>query len=232
MKLKKIGAVLVAATFICTASFGVADAARGGARISVPKVSAPKVSAPKASTPSSSSTSRPNQEYAPSQKASSYKDTAPSTKSNTGTAAATTGAAQSSSGWGSGMRTFGMLAGGMFLGSMLGSMLGFGGTFFSEILGMFFNIILLYAAIKIIMYLLRRVLGGRSNSNANYRTGGTFGGRSRARYDDPDTIDVEPIEDIRTDGSDRVNVKPLGGNARTSDGEYDAHSTADRYRNM
>ena len=80
--MKKIGAVLAVAAFLFSASAGVADAAKGGARISAPKVSAPKAAAPKASAPATKKADKPNQEYAPSKKASDLKDKAPAAKAN------------------------------------------------------------------------------------------------------------------------------------------------------
>jgi predicted lipid-binding transport protein (Tim44 family) len=85
-------------------------------------------------TPSKSNTT----EYKPSAPAQSYSEKAPAAaaKPNTQTAQQSTGS--------SFLRNAGLFAGGMFLGSMLGNMFGFGHSgMFADIIGMLFNVLLL-----------------------------------------------------------------------------------------
>jgi predicted lipid-binding transport protein (Tim44 family) len=99
------------------------------------KVSTPSPKPPTTqSSPSSSTTSG----YKPSAPAQSYSEKAPAAaaKPNTQTAQQQTGS--------SFLRNAGLFAGGMFLGSMLGNMFGFGQSgMFADIIGMIFNVMLL-----------------------------------------------------------------------------------------
>ena len=228
MRMKKIGAVLVAAAFLFSASAGVADAAKGGARISAPKVSAPKAAAPKASAPAAKKADKPNQEYAPSKKASDLKENAPAAKANnnamTNVAAANTGTK-----WGNALRTMGLLAGGMMLGSMLGHLFGFGGGFLADAMGLLFNIIFAVIAFKLIMMLVRRFMGKKNE---------TAGNGGYERYNEPQgnqynqygaMNDAPVVTDIRRDGDGLVHVSPVGSSMGT---DYDPTATADKYRRM
>lgn len=84
-------------------------------------------------------------EYTPSKDAKSLSKDAPTT----GTGAAASAAAKSSSPWGGMMRNIGLLAGGMMLGSLLGSMFGMGSGLFADILGMLMNVVLIGAVFMI-----------------------------------------------------------------------------------
>ena len=217
MKLKKIGVMLVAAAFVVSAGAGTADAAKGGGRISVPKVSAPKASTPK-----------------PSKKADQYKENAPAAKSNTNAASNAAANAQKSTGWGSAMRTMGMLAGGMLLGSMLSHLFGFGGAgLFADIMGLVMNLVIIAAIICLLNFVVRRFILGRLNKSNQARMESRPNNSVRDRYveDNPvqdikaETIEAEPIQDI----------KPPSGSKNQmtgADRDYEAHSTAERYRNM
>ena len=224
MRIKKIGAVLVAAAFLFSASAGVADAAKGGARISAPKVSAPKVSAPKASAPAAKKADKPNQEYAPSKKASDLKDKAPAAKANNNAAAnANAAAANTGTKWGNALRTMGLLAGGMMLGSMLGHLFGFGGGFMADMLGVLFNVIFVVVAVKVIMMLVRRFFGKKNEPSGN-------GGYNAPSYSQGSGMDNGPVvTDIRCDSDGLVNVSPVGSSMGT---DYDPKTTADKYRRM
>lgn len=230
MRIKKIGAVLVAAAFLFSASAGVADAAKGGARISAPKVSAPKVSAPKASAPAAKKADKPNQEYAPSKKASDLKDKAPAAKANNNAAAnANAAAANTGTKWGNALRTMGLLAGGMMLGSMLGHLFGFGGGFMADMLGVLFNVIFVVVAVKVIMMLVRRFFGKKNETadNGGYERSGGYNAPS---YSQGNGMDNGPVvTDIRRDGDGLVNVSPVGSSMGT---DYDPKATADKYRRM
>lgn len=225
-KLKKTGAVLVAAAFLFSASAGVADAARGGARMAAPRVSAPKA-APKASAPAAKNAEKPNQEYAPSKKAADLKDNAPAARSNTNAAsAAANSAANTGTRWGNTLRNVGLLAGGMMLGSMLGHLFGFGGGFLADAMGLLFNVIFAVIAVKLILMLVRRFTG-KKNEQKN--------GSGYERYDAPQyrndsgVSNGPMVTDIRRDGDGLVNVSPVGSSMGT---DYDPKATADKYRRM
>ena len=224
MKLKKIGVMLVAAAFVVSAGAGTADAAKGGGRISVPKVSAPKASTPKAAKPETSTKKEGpnNKEYAPSKKADQYKENAPAAKSNTNAASNAAANAQKSTGWGSAMRTMGMLAGGMLLGSMLSHLFGFGGAgLFADIMGLVMNLV------------VRRFILGRLNKSNQTRMESRPNNSVRDRYveENPvqdikaETIEAEPIQDIKPPSGSKTQMSGAGR-------DYEAHSTAERYRNM
>ncbi len=255
MKMKKLGAVLMAAAFMMSASAGVADAAKGGARISVPKVSAP---APKASAPAKSSSSSASSEakkdtpntkdYAPSKKASEYGESAPTAKSNTtastNSAAAANTAANSGTRWGSALRTMGMLAGGMMLGSMLSSLFGFGaGSWLADVLGVVANIAIIAFVLCILNVIIRKVMGkfsGNSSKAAPASSKGWNSGnvRNRRREEEPVyTVDAEDVTEVKTETAAPVvqDIKPPSGAGNVAPGkyrDYDAHSTAERYRRM
>ena len=224
MKLKKIGVMLVAAAFVVSAGAGTADAAKGGGRISVPKVSAPKASTPKAAKPETSTKKEGpnNKEYAPSKKADQYKENAPAAKSNTNAASNAAANAQKSTGWGSAMRTMGMLAGGMLLGSMLSHLFGFGGAgLFADIMGLVMNLVI-----------IRFILGRLNKSNqAGMESRPNNSVRDRYVEENPvqdikaETIEAEPIQDIKPPSGSKTQMSGAGR-------DYEAHSTAERYRNM
>lgn len=144
------GAALLFATAVPAASMPVWAAKGGAVRMAAPKT-APPAAAPK-STPNGSGagtqrTANPNQ----------TQQARPNTNTTAQNAARTN---QSSSRWGSAMRNIGLLAGGMFLGSMLSSLFGWGNMgFMADILGVLFNIILLLVIISILSSLWRKFRG-------------------------------------------------------------------------
>lgn len=151
------GAALLFATAVPAASMPVWAAKGGAVRMAAPKT-APPAAAPK-STPNGSGagtqrTANPNQ----------TQQARPNTNTTAQNAARTN---QSSSRWGSAMRNIGLLAGGMFLGSMLSSLFGWGNMgFMADILGVLFNIILLLVIISIyccwLLFLSSAVCGENS----------------------------------------------------------------------
>ena len=200
MKLKKFGAALLAAAMLFSASAGVADAAKGGARISAPKISAPKAAAPKAA-PSAQKADTPNtKDYAPSKKAADYKENAPAARA--GSPSAANAAASTGTRWGSALRTMGLLAGGMMLGSMLSSMLGFGAGWMADVLGLLFNVFLGIAAVSVIMMLVRRFMGRKAQDSF----------RSASQSGREQSGSQPPLQDIQRG--------------------YEAKSTADKYRRL
>ena len=223
---KKILASLMVGTMIAVAApvgvsldnqsaYSVASAAKGGAKFSAPKPApkaAPKTNAaPSSKSSESKSVSGNGKDYKPSKDAKSLEKDAPGTnaaaKGNTAGAAA---AQQSSSRFGSIMRNVGLLAGGMFLGSMLANLFGMGG-FMGDVLGLLANIFMFGAVFMLLRWAWNKF---RGNSNSSY-SGGSW-----QRPSEP--VDVTP----------RENQRPVYQDiSRIPSGDYDAKTTADRYRN-
>lgn len=198
-----------------------AEAAKGGARIKAPKPAASP--APKSNSASSKSDSGEHKsvsgggkEYTPSKNAKDLEKN-PSAAAGKNTTAASN-PAQSSSRLGSIMRGVGMLAGGMFLGSMLASLFGMGGGLFADILGLIMNVVLLMAVIMAIRWAWNKFRGNKEE-NPYAR------GRYDARRSEP--IDITPRE---TSSQTFQDIRPLS----TGKGENgsDARSIANKYRNM
>ncbi len=181
------GAALLFATAVPAASMPVWAAKGGAVRMAAPKT-APPAAAPK-STPNGSGagtqrTANPNQ----------TQQARPNTNTTAQNAARTN---QSSSRWGSAMRNIGLLAGGMFLGSMLSSLFGWGNMgFMADILGVLFNIILLLVIISIISSLWRKFRGRKgSREDDAYRRGYEAAMRNKRQEDGYTTIDVTPLDE-------------------------------------
>ena len=199
-------------------------AAKGGVRIAP---SAPKAApaAPKATSPDThKSVSGNGGSYAPSKSAKDLEKTAPGANAGTNAKAGTNAAASTQSGsrLGSIMRGVGLLAGGMFLGSMLSNLFGFGGGMMSDMLGLLMNILLFAVAFMVIRALLRRFLGGNRSQNdyrQSYQEPLQTHAQSQRR---PDVIDIQPSESRST------HEHAAGGSVNGSD----ARSIADKYRNM
>ena len=225
---RKILASLMVGTMIAVAApagvafdnqavYSVASAAKGGAKFSAPKPApkaAPKSNAaPSSKASDSKSVSGNGKDYKPSKDAKSLEKDAPGTnaaaKGNTAGAAA---AQQSSSRFGSIMRNVGLLAGGMFLGSMLANLFGMGG-FFGDVLGLLANIVMFGAVFILLRWAWNKFRGNNGSSYGNNSW--------QSRPSEP--VDVTPRD---TQGS------PVYQDiSRISSGEYDAKSMADRYRN-
>ena len=177
MKFKKIiAAAMVGALSVTAAPIFVpgapsavisqAEAAKGGARIA-PKAapSAPK-SAPSASSGNSKSVSGNGNTYAPSKSANQLDKNAPAAGAKAGTSAnaGAANAARSNTGWGSTLRSIGLLAGGMLLGSMLASMLGLGEGFLADLLGVLANVAMAMAAFMVLRWLWNRFRGRKEEN--------------------------------------------------------------------
>ena len=181
MKFKKIiAAAMVGALSVTAAPIFVpgapsavisqAEAAKGGARIapkaapSAPK-SAPK-SAPSASSGNSKSVSGNGNTYAPSKSANQLDKNAPAAGAKAGTSAnaGAANAARSNTGWGSTLRSIGLLAGGMLLGSILASMLGLGEGFLADLLGVLANVAMAMAAFMVLRWLWNRFRGRKEEN--------------------------------------------------------------------
>lgn len=225
MNLKKNLAIVMAGAMVLTAApvlpmasevVSTAYAAKGGAKMSVPK-SAPKApsAAPKASTPSNSkSVSGNGDSYKPSKDAKSLDKNAPAANSKANTAANTANT-QSSSRWGSALRNIGLLAGGMFLGSMLSNMLGgLGGGMMADILGVIMNVVMLVAIIMLVKWLWNKFRGNKNGQNAY---------RSKMQASSSKPLDIKPLAG-----------KPAGEkiqDIKGPDSGYNAKDMANRYRN-
>ncbi len=182
------GAALLFATAVPAASMPVWAAKGGAVRMAAPK-SAPPAAAPSPakSTPNGTGTQRtanPNQ----------TQQARPNTNTTAQNAARTN---QSSSRWGSAMRNIGLLAGGMFLGSMLSSLFGWGNMgFMADILGVLFNIILLLVIIAIASSLWRKFRGRKGGREDDaYRRGYEAAMRNKRHEDGYTTIDVTPLDE-------------------------------------
>lgn len=238
MKKKKILASLAAGAFLLAGApaavslpavsdsvltiTGTAEAAKGGARISAPKPAAkptPKSNAASGKSDSGEhkSVSGGGNEYKPSKDAKEL-DKNPSAAASKTTPANTAAPAQSSSRLGSIMRGVGMLAGGMFLGSMLAGLFGMGGGFFADVLGLIMNVVLLMAVFMAIRWAWNKF---RGNSSKSYGRGG-----SGDRYREP--IDITPRETASRPAYQDIHRPEPDSSINGSD----AGSIADKYRNM
>ena len=176
MKVKKLIALGIAGLVIAASVPAVSApsfAARGGVRMSAPKAlpAAPKSSTRNSTVNNSKTTTQSNQQA----------------RTN-----------QSSTGWGSAMRNIGLLAGGMFLGSMLSSLFGWGGMgFMADILGVMFNIVLLLVIVSLLTRLWRKFKGrGKTDfDDEAYRRGYEAAKREERFRHSGTTIDVTPIDD-------------------------------------
>lgn len=192
MKLKKFAVVCLAGLVIAAAAPVVSTpvfAARGGVR----------VSAPKALPSGSKGTVRNN-----TTNRTTNNQTNQQTRQNAQQANARTNTqnrTNQSSGWGSAMRNIGLLAGGMFLGSMLSSLFGWGNMgFMADILGVMFNIVLLLVIVSLISHLWRKFRGKKNSSDDDaYRRGYEAAMREERFRHKGMTIDVKPIDDDKDD---------------------------------
>lgn len=192
MKLKKIAVLCLAGLVIAAAAPVVSTpvfAARGGVR----------VSAPKALPSGSKGTVRNNTTNRTTNNQTNQQPRQNAQQANARTNAQTR--TNQSSGWGSAMRNIGLLAGGMFLGSMLSSLFGWGNMgFMADILGVMFNIILLLVIVSLISHLWRKFRGKKNTSDDDaYRRGYEAAMREERFRHKGMTIDVKPIDDDKED---------------------------------
>ena len=106
------------------------------------------------------------------------------------------------------MRNIGLLAGGMMLGSLLGSMFGMGSGLFADILGLLMNVVLIGAVFMIGRLLWNKLRGRNSGAGTNPYRSQAAAPRGERRED---VIDVTP--------------------RRSADSSYDSKRKADEYRN-
>lgn len=197
----------------------VAYAAKGGARLAP---SAPKTApaAPKATSPDThKSVSGNGGSYAPSKNAKDLEKNAPAASNKAGTAANAANSTQNSSRLGSILRGVGLLAGGMFLGSMLGSLFGLGGGLFSDVLGLLMNVVIFAAAFFLIRALVRRFLGKKNETQ-----GGAWSQQNASQQPYQ-----QPLHTAQADAHRTIDITPTESSSSLHGG--DAKSIADRYRN-
>lgn len=216
-----IALVLGVLTYVGTSALmgtydtSLAEAAKGGARISAPKSSpsAPKPSAvPKSDAASTQQKTGPNQnEYKPSQKADQMQKDAPQTNASATTRTNSTAPQTSASPWGSVMRNVGLLAGGMLLGGLLTSLFG-GSPFMADLLGLLANVAIFVGIFLVLRFIWSKIRGRREEENV-YASSMP---RERAAVQATGETPVRPM------------IPNIGGE---TSGDYDAKSTADRYRN-
>ena len=192
MKLKKIAVLCLAGLVIAAAAPVVstpAFAARGGVRVSAPKA----LPSGSKGTVRNNTTNRATNNQTNQQTRQNAQQANARTNTQTRT--------NQSSGWGSAMRNIGLLAGGMFLGSMLSSLFGWGNMgFMADILGVMFNIILLLVIVSLISHLWRKFRGKKNSSDDDaYRRGYEAAMREERFRHKGMTIDVKPIDDDKED---------------------------------
>lgn len=192
MKLKKIAVVCLAGLVIAAAAPVVSTpvfAARGGVRVSAPKA----LPSGSKGTVRNNTTNRTTNNQTNQQTRQNAQQANARTNTQTRT--------NQSSGWGSAMRNIGLLAGGMFLGSMLSSLFGWGNMgFMADILGVMFNIILLLVIVSLISHLWRKFRGKKNTSDDDaYRRGYEAAMREERFRHKGMTIDVKPIDDDKDD---------------------------------
>lgn len=192
MKLKKIAVVCLAGLVIAAAAPVVSTpvfAARGGVRVSAPKA----LPSGSKGTVRNNTTNRATNNQTNQQPRQNAQQANARTNTQTRT--------NQSSGWGSAMRNIGLLAGGMFLGSMLSSLFGWGNMgFMADILGVMFNIILLLVIVSLISHLWRKFRGKKNTSDDDaYRRGYEAAMREERFRHKGMTIDVKPIDDDKED---------------------------------
>ena len=192
MKLKKIAVVCLAGLVIAAAAPVVSTpvfAARGGVRVSAPKA----LPSGSKGTVRNNTTNRATNNQTNQQTRQNAQQANARTNTQTRT--------NQSSGWGSAMRNIGLLAGGMFLGSMLSSLFGWGNMgFMADILGVMFNIVLLLVIVSLISHLWRKFRGKKNSSDDDaYRRGYEAAMREERFRHKGMTIDVKPIDDDKDD---------------------------------
>lgn len=192
MKLKKIAVLCLAGLVIAAAAPVVSTpvfAARGGVRVSAPKA----LPSGSKGTVRNNTTNRATNNQTNQQTRQNAQQANARTNTQTRT--------NQSSGWGSAMRNIGLLAGGMFLGSMLSSLFGWGNMgFMADILGVMFNIILLLVIVSLISHLWRKFRGKKNSSDDDaYRRGYEAAMREERFRHKGMTIDVKPIDDDKDD---------------------------------
>ncbi|MFA6850773.1 MAG: hypothetical protein WCS30_10540 [Selenomonadaceae bacterium] len=190
MNLKKISAVLFLCVFVMTS---VTFAARGGARMSIPRGTTHSFTTQKHIAPPTTKTTQ-SKDYKPSTGAKSLTKDAPGIGGKANAAAAAT---KSSTPWGGMMRNIGLLAGGMFLGSMLSSMFGMGGLggVMSDIMGLLMNVVI-FGAVFMIGRMLWNKFRGRSKEKDDnvYRHNYKTAMRQQPQQEEPQKkiIDITP----------------------------------------
>ncbi len=197
MNIKKVVVICLAGLIMTAVSPSVISpsfAAKGGVRMSVPKSlpAAPKTAPRNNSTVNNANRTTNNNANSAQANQQSRQNTQSNARTNTQSQS------NPGSGWGSAMRNIGLLAGGMFLGSMLSSLFGWGGMgFMADILGVMFNIALLLIIISLISRLWSKFRGRKKNDfdDDAYRRGYEAAKREAQFHHSGPTIDVTPVDD-------------------------------------
>ncbi|SJZ98914.1 hypothetical protein [Megasphaera cerevisiae] len=177
-------------TFVPSMSSPSYAAKGGGVRMSAPASKALPTAPQKTSPNTNSSAKGTGTTGAQSQTGQPKTDTQAGTQAKTN---------QTGSAWGGTMRNIGLLAGGMFLGSMLSSLFGWGNMgFMADILGVLFNVVLVMVVVSLGMSLWRKFRNRRSSSRNDdaYRRGYEEAMREKERRETY-TIDITPSDDDR-----------------------------------
>lgn len=171
MNFKKILAIVMVCVFAFS-GIGMAKAKSGGGGFKAPAsttksltpstksttTTTPKTDAPKTDAPKTNATEAPKSNA-------TTNNASTNTANKTNTTTNTANNQQSGSRWGSALRNIGLFAGGMFLGSMLSNMFGFGG-FMGDILGLIANVVLIGIVVMVIMAIYRKLFGKKNETNA------------------------------------------------------------------
>ena len=210
-----VGAFILTATPIITNHFDFIStvSAKGvaGGKISFPKSSpapkSPAQSNSKSSTNDSKSVSGGGKEYTPSKSAKDLPSNSPATKSSNVT--------NNSTGFGNTLRNIGLFAGGMMLGGLIGSMFGgFGfGGFLGDVLGLIFNVIMIYAAYRGIKFLYNKFRGNQSQNQNSFQS------QTQSKFQN----NYKPIDVTPPQAANYPNKSTIGM-------DYNPKTAADYYR--
>nr|WP_317429117.1 hypothetical protein [uncultured Mitsuokella sp.] len=230
MNLKKtmaalmVGAMVLSAVPVLPAApsfMNTAYAAKGGAKMSVPKSAPAAPKAPATSTNNASqskSVSGNGSSYAPSKDAKSLDKNAPAANTKSNAAAGTN--TQGSSRLGSFMRGIGLFAGGMLLGSMLSHLFGMGSGMFADIMGLLMNVIMVVAAVMVVRWLWNKFRGTKRDGRQ---------GTQNNTYQQPLEMRQQERQDLSSKTQAQSSIRDI--EPRGNGNDYNAKSTADRYRN-
>lgn len=197
----------------------VAEAARSSVRMRsvmpMPRMSVPKPApAPKAA--------RPNQQYKASQKASEIPSQAPQSNLRGNTATQNPAMRQQpTSFWGSALRNFGLLAGGMALGHLLSRAFGFGGLdFMGDIFGLILNALVIFALFRVILWAISAFLNGNKKNDEDENIYASSWREQQQTFSQPS----QRFEDIKPMNDHDEIISGKGGT------DYQPKRTADWYR--
>lgn len=173
MNFKKILAIVMVCVFAFS-GIGMAKAKSGGGGFKAPasttksltpSTKSTTTTTPKTDAPKSNATEAPKSNATTNNTTNNASTNTANKTNTTNNTANTANNQQSGSRWGSALRNIGLFAGGMFLGSMLSNMFGFGG-FMGDILGLIANVVLIGIVVMVIMAIYRKLFGKKNETNA------------------------------------------------------------------